>query len=113
MIRMRIVFACGLLIIFTSLTATAQSKKQAWVDSVFHTLSENEKIGQLIFVRVSSHVPPGVVDDLEKMLEARMFGGVVFTSGTLRKQATITDRLQRSAQWVLWSKWSWIRSSLL
>lgn len=98
MIRKRIVFLCGLVIMFTCLTAIGQTKKQAWIDSVFHTLSENEKIGQLIFVRISSHVSERVVDDLEKMVDARMFGGVIFTSGTPGKQEGITNRLQRSAQ---------------
>lgn len=98
MIRKRNVFLCGLAIMLTSLTATGQTTKQAWVDSVFNTLNENEKIGQLIVVRISSHISERVVDDLEKMLDARMFGGVLFTTGTPRKQRIITNRLQHSAQ---------------
>jgi len=98
MIGKRNVILCSAVVMFICLTATGQTKKQAWVDSVFQTMSENEKIGQLIFVRVSSHVSEHVVNDLEKMAHARMYGGLVFTSGTPYKQSNITNRLQNESR---------------
>lgn len=98
MIRKKKIVLCSVFVLFACLTAFSQTKKLAWVDSVFQTMSENEKIGQLIFVRVSSHVSEDVVNDLEKMAHARMYGGLVFTSGTPYKQSHITNRLQKESR---------------
>lgn len=79
------------------LSAAAQPGKEAWVDSVFQKLNENEKIGQLIFIRLSSHLPEDVIADVAKKAEAAMFGGVVFTSGSPGKQGHMTKQLQMSS----------------
>ena len=91
------IFCCGLLILLTSLAATAQPGKHKWVDSVFQTMNENEKIGQLFFPRFSSHSDEDLIRDLAKKAESGEMGGVVFTTGTALKQARITNRLQAEA----------------
>lgn len=83
--------------LFTCLAAVGQTKKQIWVDSVFQTLNENEKIGQLFVVRLSSHVPTDIIHDIEKKVEAGMVGGILFTSGSPGKQGHITNRLQENS----------------
>ena len=98
MIGKKNVMLCSLAVLLTCVMAMGQTEKQMWVDSVFQTMSENEKIGQLIFVRLSSHLGEDVVNDLEKMGHAKMYGGLVFTSGTPYKQARITNRLQKSSR---------------
>ena len=88
---------CSLLLLLVSLTATAQIAKQKWVDSVFQTLNQNEKIGQLFFARYSSYVQDDVLRGIEKKAASGDFGGVIFTSGSFRKQALLTNRLQDEA----------------
>jgi beta-N-acetylhexosaminidase len=88
----------ALLLMFCSVAAFAQEQKQKWVDSVFHTLNENEKIGQLFFIRFSSHVPPDLLRVIEKKVSAGNIGGVIFTSGTIKKQARVTNDLQAEAK---------------
>ena len=83
------------MMLFTCLFAAGQSKKHIWVDSVFQTLSEDDKIGQMFILRFSSHVPNDIVADIEKKVESGMLGGLVFTSGSPGKQGSITNRLQK------------------
>lgn len=86
------VFWC--LLLLTNLAAYAQPGKDQWVDSVFQTLSENEKIGQLFLVRFSSHADDDLVRSFERKAGSGDFGGIVFTSGSPHRQADITNRLQ-------------------
>ncbi|MGC1242272.1 MAG: serine hydrolase [Chryseosolibacter sp.] len=97
-VKVKNVVCCSLLLLFISLTVAAQHEKQRWVDSVFHTLNENEKIGQLFFARFSSHVPPDVFKTIEKRVASHRFGGVIFTNGSANKQASITNALQAEAK---------------
>ncbi len=98
MIGKRNVFGCSLLILLMSISASAQTEKQAWVDSVFQTLDESEKLGQLFFARLSSHASEDLVRNYVKQATSGNIGGVVFTSGTPADQARITNRLQAGAK---------------
>jgi beta-N-acetylhexosaminidase len=91
--KKNLILCCLLLLFFTG-TVFAQEKKQKWVDSVFHTLNQNEKIGQLLFMRFSSHVPDDVVETIEKQVESGHIGGILYTTGTAGKQARLTNHLQ-------------------
>ena len=84
----------SLVLLLSTTVASAQTEKQKWVDSVFHTLSQHEKIGQLFFTRFSSHVPGETLRILEKDVASGHIGGVIFTSGTVDRQARMTSRLQ-------------------
>jgi CubicO group peptidase (beta-lactamase class C family)/beta-glucosidase-like glycosyl hydrolase len=86
------------MITFCSLAVYGQGDKEKWVDSVFQTLSLNEKLGQLFFTRVSSHVQPEIREIIEKRIESNKLGGVIFTTGSVEAQARFTNRLQREAQ---------------
>lgn len=88
----------GLLIIFSSSAAVGQANKGEWVDSVFNTLSLNEKLGQMFMARFSSHVEPEVLKAMEKRIESGDLGGVIFTTGSVGRQARITNRLQADAK---------------
>ncbi len=85
---------CGLLITFSSLNAIGQVNKEKWIDSVFSTLNLNEKLGQLFITRISSHVAPDMLNVIGKKIESDHLGGVIFTSGSIVKQARITNNLQ-------------------
>lgn len=83
------------LVIFTT---HAQTGKEQWVDSVFQTLDEDEKIGQLFFARLSSHSDADLLKSFGKMAADGDLGGIIFTTGTPNKQARITTNLQRQAR---------------
>lgn len=95
---LKIVVRFSLVLVLFSMTAAAQTEKQKWVDSVFHTLNQNEKIGQLFFTRFSSHIPAEAFRDIEKSVVSGELGGVIFTSGSVRKQARLTSSLQQEAK---------------
>ena len=92
------VFWYCLLILVTSLAANGQPGKQRWVDSVFQTLNENDKIGQIFFSRFSSHADEDFVRNVARKIETGDLGGVIFTTGTPSRQASITNRLQDKAK---------------
>lgn len=84
--------------VLTSLAATAQPGKQQWVDSVFQTLNENDKIGQLLFLRFSTHLEEDALRGVAKKVESGDLGGVIFTTGTIGRQARVTNLLQAQAK---------------
>jgi beta-N-acetylhexosaminidase len=95
---MKKVLCCGWLITLSSLAVLGQSEKEKWVDSVFHTLSINEKLGQMFLTRISSHMQPHILKTIEKRIESHHLGGVIFTSGSVGRQARLTNRLQADAK---------------
>jgi beta-N-acetylhexosaminidase len=60
---------------------TAQTAKKQWVDSVFQTMSVNEKIGQLFIVPVNAKDVEQAKERIGKLVENYGVGGVVFTQG--------------------------------
>jgi CubicO group peptidase (beta-lactamase class C family)/beta-glucosidase-like glycosyl hydrolase len=84
--------------IFCTLAAYGQTDREKWVDSVFQTLSLNEKLGQLFITRVSSHVPPEIREIVEKRIESDNLGGLIFTTGSVEAQARFTNILQERAK---------------
>ncbi len=72
-----------------------------WVDSVFATLSPDERIAQLLMVAVTSDVKRALIgteksnpDYVEKLVKEYKVGGVVFFQGGPVPQARVTNRLQ-------------------
>lgn len=67
-----------------------------WVDSVFATMTPDERVGQLFMVEVSSKW--GAADKLYKNVEQYVtdyhIGGVLFFYGGPNRQAAITNKLQ-------------------
>lgn len=94
MIGRKSVFWCAWFILFFSMGANAQPEKERWVDSIFQTLSENEKIAQLFMVRFSSHFENDVVKGFEKKID---LGGLVLTTGSPIRQANLLNRFQSAA----------------
>lgn len=74
----------------------------AWVDSVFATLSPDEKIAQLIMVAAVSDPKRAVIDAsksnqevVSKLIRENKIGGVVFFQGGPMPQAQLTNHYQR------------------
>ncbi len=87
-----------------SLTTFAQTSTPAflrpnpridrWVDSVFTTLTPDERIGQLIMVAGYSNRTPAYEDSLVTLVRTYKLGGVVMFQGGPVRQAKLTNRLQ-------------------
>lgn len=76
-----------------------------WVDSVFTTLSGDERIAQLLMVAVTSDVKRSLIDNdkaspeaVAKLVRDHRIGGVVFFQGGPVPQAMLTNRLQASSK---------------
>ena len=73
-----------------------------WVDSVFKTLSKNQKIAQLMVVRVSSIGADRKIiffdKEVEKAIHKYNIGGLCLFQGGPVKQATILNHLQAIAK---------------
>jgi len=71
-----------------------------WVDSVFKTMTEDEKIGQLFMVELSSK---WTIDDnrfqaIESYINNYHIGGVIFFYGGPVRQAGLTNYLQKKSK---------------
>jgi len=66
------------------------TEMHSWVDSVYASLSTEEKIGQLIFVRANYSGKP-FIEDVDGFIEKYNIGGVVFFRGSAVDQALKTN----------------------
>lgn len=75
----------------------AQKTQQEWVDSVFQTLNAEEKIGQLIVVRV----PSSSKDDQENLIDkirSYRVGGAIVMKGSPVSHAHLVNKIQKIAR---------------
>lgn len=96
--NIRILFFCLLLLtgLNTITKAGAPVPDSCWVDSVFNSLSLNERIAQLIIVRANkdNNFSPEIPD----LIRNYNIGGVIFFKGSPYKQAQITNQWQALAK---------------
>lgn len=92
------VFLCFALVIGTLYTVQAQSDKNHWVDSVFSSLSAEEKIGQLFMVIVPSNASADAVEKIKDDIKSHEIGGIIFQRETPYHQASVTKKLQGVAK---------------
>ena len=90
-----------LLIIGFGLSCQAQNKpvfynhnKQVWVDSVFNSLTPDERLAQLFMVAAYSNKDSAHVKSLEKLIRENKIGGLIFFQGGPVRHATIQNYLQ-------------------
>src|SRR5688572_32968438 len=82
--------------------STKDPRANRWVDSVFKTLTKDEKIGQLMVVRLSSIDGNRKVTFYEKEVKAAIqqynIGAICLFQGGPLKQAAIINNMQRIAK---------------
>ena len=66
-----------------------------WVDSVFNSLSIDEKIGQLIMLKVSSAKGIDQISQVETMVEDYNIGGIITLQGGPVQHVNMVNRLQK------------------
>ncbi|MDP4267991.1 MAG: glycoside hydrolase family 3 N-terminal domain-containing protein [Bacteroidota bacterium] len=69
-------------------------KDSLWVDSVFNTMNDLEKIGQLFTVRINSNANKSEIEEITRLIKTYNIGGLVFFKGTPYKEARLTNYFQ-------------------
>lgn len=105
--RSKLITICFIVLVSlmnSSVTAQHSGNPAAdhWVDSVFKTLSKNQKIAQLMVVRLSSIGPDHTVvfydQQVEEAIRKYNIGGICLFQGGPIQQATVLNHLQQIAQ---------------
>lgn len=71
--------------------------KGTWADSVYNSLTDDEKIAQLFMVAAYSNKSAAHEQELEKLVSEYKIGGLIFFKGTPIRQANLTNTLQAAA----------------
>lgn len=90
-----LLFSC---IMFTPLLTSAQDKFSPWVDSVYSSLSAEERIAQLFIIRAYSAKTNVYDDSLAAIVRKYKPGGLCFFQGSPVRQASLVNRLQDSVR---------------
>ncbi|MBA2500734.1 MAG: serine hydrolase [Chitinophagaceae bacterium] len=69
-----------------------------WVDSVFKTLSKDEKITQLMIIRAHSNLGADHIKKVEGLINKYNVGGLIFFQGGPVRQANLTNHYQSLAK---------------
>lgn len=69
-----------------------------WVDSVFNTLSDDEKIAQLFMVAAYSNRDSSHQQEIENLVTQQKVGGLIFFQGGPVRQANLTNNYQSKAK---------------
>ncbi|MCX6213097.1 glycoside hydrolase family 3 N-terminal domain-containing protein [Spirosoma sp.] len=71
---------------------------QQWVDSVFHTLTPEQKIGQFFMVATFSNRHDNHYQYIEHLIQTNHIGGLIFFQGGPYRQAILTNRYQAASK---------------
>jgi beta-N-acetylhexosaminidase len=77
---------------------TDKEKMQAWVDSVYKSMSFDEKIGQLFMPVVENDNGNGYKTKLNDYIRNQKIGGILLSKGTLSQQAELINYAQSITQ---------------
>jgi len=69
-------------------------QQQRWVDSIYSTMSLQEKVGQLFMVDVFSSKSKQETDKIKRLIEEYKIGGIIFSKGGPYRQAKLTNTYQ-------------------
>ncbi|MBX9850228.1 MAG: serine hydrolase, partial [Cytophagaceae bacterium] len=72
--------------------------QELWVDSVFQSLSPEQKIGQLFMVAAYSNRGESHTQEIENLVKNYHIGGLIFFQGGPVRQANLTNRYQTAAK---------------
>ena len=79
-------------------TKTLVPDREVWVDSVMKSLSQEEKIAQLLMIRTYSNKDQDYYKNTEAIIRKYNIGGLCFFQGGPRRQASLTARYQQIAK---------------
>ena len=95
-----LLLACGMAVAqeFDSRGLQFQNREQRWVDSVMHSLTLEQRIAQLMVVRVPLKMDDQQTAEFSARMNGYGVGGVCFFVGTAERQVPQTRRLQADAK---------------
>ncbi|MDR1679753.1 MAG: serine hydrolase [Prevotellaceae bacterium] len=94
-----LLFALFVLVFSTKIQAKNNDAAcRAWVDSVFATLTPDERIGQLFIYNTAATNDSKTLANLLRVVERNHIGGVLFWNGSLAAQADLTNYAQQSSK---------------
>ncbi len=100
--RILIQQACLLLVLAASLNTNAQGNReraqQKWVDSVFNSLTPDQRIAQLMVIRAHSNLGADHIAKVENDIRNYNVGGLCFFQGGPVRQALLTNQYQSIAK---------------
>lgn len=73
-------------------------KQEVWVDSVYNSLSVDQKIGQLFTIWVATKQGPDKMKEISSIIKKNHLGGLIFSLGNIRDQAKYTNEFQSISQ---------------
>jgi beta-glucosidase-like glycosyl hydrolase/CubicO group peptidase (beta-lactamase class C family) len=73
-------------------------QQKAWVDSVFNSLSFDERLGQLFMVAAYSNQGPAHKEEISQLIQQENLGGLIFFQGGPVRQAQLTNYYQSLAK---------------
>lgn len=91
------IFALSLSCLIT-LKSNAQNEMQVWVDSVYNSLSQEQRIGQLFMVAAYSGTDKYNEKQIKALIKNQSIGGLIFMQGTAAKQAKLTNQFQKMSK---------------
>ncbi len=68
---------------------------RAWVDSVFKSMNQEERIAQLVFIRAYSNRGISHTRHVKELITQKKVGGLVFFQGSPVRQAELTNEYQQ------------------
>jgi beta-N-acetylhexosaminidase len=82
----------------TNIPVPFLQEKSAWADSVFQTLSPDERIAQLIMIPVYSNKDRVHEDSVSHLVKEYKVGGLIYFQGGPVRQARMTNRYQMESK---------------
>ena len=80
----------------------AKAQRQ-WVDSIYSSLSLDQKIGQLFMLDVFSSASPVDIRILKEKISTYQIGGLIFSKGTAHRQVELTNEFRKVHQFTTFS----------
>lgn len=96
--RLYILFFLVLIQFVFSQTNKKIQPEPVWVDSIYNSLTFDEKVGQLFMVAAYSNKNETHVQDLEKLISQYKIGGLIFFQGGPVRQVKLTNRFQSQSK---------------
>ena len=92
------ILLASFLFYFSQAQYSSKLTAHAWVDSVFNTLSKEEKLAQLMVIRAHSNLGPEHVEQVTELIRKYNVGALCFFQGGPVRQALLTNQYQALAK---------------
>lgn len=80
------------------LGSSSNPPEKAWVDSVYSSMSEEERIGQLFMIRAHSDLGPDHVAKVEQLVKDYHVGSMCFFQGSPEEQIRLINKYQAQSK---------------